>query len=60
MQEVYNYDNLMRIESQLYQLFRVLVKFIRNENIYEFYDSLKDFKTAIRETIEILFDFAIC
>lgn len=57
--ETYNYDTLMKIESQLYILFRVLIKFIKNDSYIEFYQCLLQLKEAMRETLETLLDFSL-
>ena len=57
--EHYNYETLMRIESELYVLFRFLLKFLKNENFLEFYQHLLNLKKAMRTTIDTLFDFSV-
>ena len=49
----------MRIESDLYVLFRFLLKFLKNDNFLEYYQHLINLKKAIRSTIETLFDFSV-
>ena len=48
----------MRIESELYVLFRFLLKFLKNENFLECYHNLLNLKKALRSTLETLFDFS--
>ena len=49
----------MRIESELYVLFRVLVKFLKNESFLEFYQQLGVLKDAIKSTLQTLLDFGV-
>eukprot|EP00347_Sterkiella_histriomuscorum_P009452 403341162 len=54
-----NYETVMRLESDLYILFRQLLKFLKNDNFLEYYQHLVTLKTSIRETLQSLFDFGM-
>ena len=49
----------MRLESDLYLLFRQLTKFLKNDNFLEYYQHLITLKKNIRINLENLFDFGI-
>lgn len=49
----------MKLESELYHLFRSLIKFLKNENFIEYYQHLINLKKSIRKILESLFDFGL-
>ena len=49
----------MRLESELYILFRQLLKFLKNDNFLEFYQHLIHLKMNLRHTVLTLFEFGL-
>ncbi len=57
--EHYNYQTLMRIESELYILFRTLTQFTSNDNFKSKYKCLLKLKRSLRSSLETLMEFSL-